>query len=243
MAGAVDAGAAEEAKQYTYVIVHGITGGGWDWKTVGQLLTKDRHVVYRQTLTGQGERVHLASPDINLTTHIEDVVNTILFEDLDEVVLVGHSYGGMVITGVMDRIPDRLAHVIFLDALVPDDGMSCYDAMSEAGMGPPSADMIRDGLVYFPWIDVDKPYPRDVPQPLNTLLEPVSYKNPKAFDLPVTMVSYITSPGQIPERQAHDKAWKRAKERGWKILTLNSDHNAQRSHPIELVKLLETAPA
>lgn len=233
--------AAEDGTKYTYVIVPGSTGGGWDWKNIDQLLTEDHHVVYRITLTGLGERVHLASPDINLTTHIEDVVNTILFEDLDNVVLVGHSYAGMVITGVMDRIPDRIGHVIYLDAVVPEDGMSCFDVLTEAGIALPPADIIRDGLVYFPWIDLEKPYPRDVPHPLKTLTEPVSYKNPKALELPGTFVAYVT-PGQIKERQDNDKTWKRARKRGWDILTIDSDHNAQRSHPKKLVKLLETAP-
>jgi pimeloyl-ACP methyl ester carboxylesterase len=87
--------------QYTYVLVHGASGGGWDWKTMDELLTADGHTVYRPTLTGLGENVHLSNPDIDLTTHINDIANVILFEDLKDVVLVGHSYGGMVITGVI----------------------------------------------------------------------------------------------------------------------------------------------
>jgi pimeloyl-ACP methyl ester carboxylesterase len=110
---------AGEEPQYTYVLVHGFSGGGWDWRTMDEILTADGHTVYRPTLTGLGERVHLSSPEIDLTTHIDDVENLILFENLKDIVIVGHSYGGVVITGVMDRVPARIKHAIFLDALVP----------------------------------------------------------------------------------------------------------------------------
>ena len=96
-----DPGTKSEAVHYTYVIVHGASGGGWDWRTMDELLTAGGHTVYRPTLTGLGEKMHLANADINLTTHIDDIANVILFEDLDEVVLVGHSYGGMVITNLI----------------------------------------------------------------------------------------------------------------------------------------------
>src|SRR4051812_19715506 len=85
--------AATRSPRTTYVIVHGATGGGWDWKTVAGLLEAKGHEVYRPTLTGLGERVHLSNGEINLTTHVMDIVNVILFEDLHDVVLVGHSYG------------------------------------------------------------------------------------------------------------------------------------------------------
>jgi pimeloyl-ACP methyl ester carboxylesterase len=111
-------------KKFTYVLVHGAWGGGWDWKHMDDLLTADGNKVYRATLTGQGERSHLASTNIDLDTHIQDVVNIILWEDLHDVVLVGHSYGGMVITGVADRVPDRIKHLIYLNALAPENGES-----------------------------------------------------------------------------------------------------------------------
>src|SRR5260221_12365743 len=107
-------------KHYTYVIVHGAWGGGWDWLAIDSMLTRRGHTVVRVTLTGLGERHHLASPNIGLDTHIDDVVNKILWDNLRDVVLVGHSYGGMVITGVVDRIPDRIKRVVCLDALLPD---------------------------------------------------------------------------------------------------------------------------
>src|SRR5664280_2771046 len=117
--------------QFTYVIVHGAWGGGWDWKHVDQLLTADGYKVYRPTLTGQGEHSNLASTNIDLDTHIQDIVNVILWENLHDVVLVGHSYGGMIITGVAARVPDRIKHVIYLDALVPNNGECVNDILPQ----------------------------------------------------------------------------------------------------------------
>ena len=108
----------------TIVIVHGAWGGAWAFKRVEALLRDKGFNVYRPQLTGLGERVHLARPDVGLSVHIEDVVNTILFEDLHDITLVGHSYGGMVITGVADRVPDRIKRLVYLDAMVPNDGES-----------------------------------------------------------------------------------------------------------------------
>jgi len=229
---------APAASPRTYVLVHGATGGGWDWRTVDRLLTAHGHTVYRPTLTGLGEKVHLASPDVNLTTHINDIVNVILFEDLHEVVLVGHSYGGMVITGVIDRIPERIGHVIYLDAAVPDDGMSALDIW-----GPFSPDdKVVDGLVHFQWLDARKPAPRDVPQSLKTFTEPVSFRNPAVKKIPATYIAFIPSGESVEKRAASDSDWKRAKGRGWTIRTMTSDHIAERTHPNELAMLLLDAP-
>ncbi|HVX85111.1 MAG TPA: alpha/beta hydrolase family protein, partial [Phycisphaerae bacterium] len=111
----------------TIVLVHGAWGGSWAFRETDRLLTNDGWKVYRPSLTGQGERVHLASPDIDLSTHIQDVVNEILYEDLHNVVLVGHSYGGMVITGVADRATERIGKVVYLDAANPVNGQSLVD--------------------------------------------------------------------------------------------------------------------
>lgn len=227
----------ENDVHYTYVIVHGASGGGWDWKTMDDILTANGHTVFRPTLTGLGEKMHLNSPEINLTTHINDISNVILFEDLHELVLVGHSYGGMVITGVMDRMPERIKHAIFLDAAVPKNGTSAQDLW-----GPPPVERkIVDGIVYFEWLKPNAAFPRDVAQSLKTFTEPVSYKNPKALKLPATFIAFI-APGQTTKERAAKASWQHAKARKWTIRTLNSDHNAQRSHPEELAVLLEMAP-
>ena len=228
--------AAPDRAPQTYVIVHGATGGGWDWKTVDHLLTADGNTVYRPTLTGLGERVHLANPDVNLTTHVTDIVNVILFEDLHDVILVGHSYGGMVITGVMDRIPERIRHVVFLDAAAPADGQSAVEYWNEKV----SDYTVVDGQIQFSWIDPKKPFHRDVPKSLKTFTEPVSYRNPAAKLLPVTFV-WFNHPDYRPEQKAFEErnAQRLHEERGWTIRTLDSDHVAERSHPRELAKLLE----
>jgi pimeloyl-ACP methyl ester carboxylesterase len=111
----------------TFVLVHGAWHGGWCWKKVAPLLRADGHQVYTPTLTGLGERRHLASPQVNLSTHIQDVGALLEFEDLHDVVLVGHSYAGFVIAGVAAQARARLGHLIFLDAFLPEDGKRMTD--------------------------------------------------------------------------------------------------------------------
>src|SRR5829696_5503835 len=106
----------------TFVLVHGAFVGGWCWRWVAPYLRGAGHDVYNPTLTGHGERVHLASPRVDLETHIEDVVNVLRYEDLSGVVLVGWSYGGMVVAGAADRAPERVSHIVYLDSDVPRDG-------------------------------------------------------------------------------------------------------------------------
>ena len=234
----VDASARAEALQKadTYVLVHGASGGAWDWRTVDKILTSRGHDVYRVTLSGLGEKVHLSRPDINLTTHIDDVANTIIFEQLEKVVLVGHSYGGMVITGVMNKLPEKIKHTIFLDAAVPNHGMSAID------LWPRMKDYkVENGLVMFPWLIKGSVPPHDVPQSLQTLAEPVAFDKPAAKQLPVTYIPFIDNAQTGAVREKSDPSWLNAKARGWPIYTLVSDHNAQRSHPYKLIDLMEKA--
>ncbi|MCK9925830.1 alpha/beta hydrolase [Frankia sp. Mgl5] len=111
----------------TYVLVHGGGHGGWCYQPVGRLLRAAGHEVYAPTLTGVGERAHLASPKVDLDLHIQDVVAVLHYEDLRDVILVGHSYGGMVITGVADRAADRVGRIVYLDAANPVNGQSLVD--------------------------------------------------------------------------------------------------------------------
>jgi len=115
-----------------FVLVHGGWHGGWCWRKVARLLRDQGHDVFTPTLTGLGERSHLLSADINLDTQIQDVANVIDYEDLDQVVLVGHSFGGMVISGVADRMAARVAALVYLDAFVPEDGDSLLALTSES---------------------------------------------------------------------------------------------------------------
>lgn len=229
--------AADTAKKYTYVLVHGATAGGWEWKRTGKFLADDGHAVYRVTLTGLGERMHLNGPEIDLQTHINDVVNLILFEDLHDIVLTGHSYGGMVITGVMDRVPDRIRHVVFLDAAVPDDGMALWDLFG----GPRPNSNVVDGMMTVPWVKPGTPPPHNVAQSIKCFSQPVSYKNPAALALSVTYVAFVPKDKSTEERAARDKSWQRAKARGWTIRTFPGGHVAQQEDPRGVATLLEEA--
>jgi pimeloyl-ACP methyl ester carboxylesterase len=220
--------------QQTYVLVHGMTGGGWDWQQIDRLLSEDGHNVYRPTLTGLGERMHLSHPDIDLTTHILDIVNLIRFEQLENIILVGHSYGGMVITGVMNSVPDRIQQVFFLDATVPEHNMSATDAHQYY-----AEFTTKNGMAYPPWLDNHQDIPRDLPHPVKTLTEKVAFDNPQAQQLPVTYVNFIAE-HLIETEKTNNQSWQRAEQRGWKIKTLDSEHNAQRSNPEALKKLLIT---
>jgi pimeloyl-ACP methyl ester carboxylesterase len=220
--------------QHTYVFVHGMTGGGWDWQQVDNLLSADGHRVYRPTLTGLGERMHLSHPDIDLTTHILDIVNLIRFEQLENIILVGHSYGGMVITGVMNNLPEKIQQVFFLDATVPEHNMSATDAHEYYAQFNS-----KNGMAYPPWLESHQEIPRDLPHPFKTLTEKVAFDNQQAQRLPVTYVNFVAAHLAETEK-ANNLSWKRAEQRGWTIKTLDSDHNAQRSNPEALKKLLVT---
>jgi pimeloyl-ACP methyl ester carboxylesterase len=228
--------AAEATGKYTFVVVHGATAGGWEWKSTGKFLSDDGHTVYRATLTGLGERMHLNSPDIDLQTHINDVVNLIMFEDLHDVVLTGHSYGGMVITGVMDRVPDRIRHVVFLDAAVPDDGMSIWDLFGGAPQDPAR---FADGFMQVPWVKPDARPPHNVKQSIKCFNQPVSFKNPAALVLPVTYIAFVPKNKSAKERAATDKSWQRAEARGWTIRTFPGGHVAQQADPRGVATLME----
>lgn len=126
----------------TFVIVHGGWGGGWEWATVARELRERGHQVLTPTLTGMGDRAHLeTSAAVTLSTHVADVIAALEFEDLHDVVLCGASYGGMPVTGAADAVPERVALVIYIDAIVPDDGQSALDLLP-AQFG----EMVRAGL-------------------------------------------------------------------------------------------------
>ena len=116
----------------TFLICHGAWSAGWAWKKVRPLLRAAGHEVFTPTYTGLGERAHQVSPSVNLETHIADVLAVIDFEHLSDIVLVGHSYGGMVATGVADRARDRIARLVYLDAFVPGHGQSLFDLLPAA---------------------------------------------------------------------------------------------------------------
>jgi pimeloyl-ACP methyl ester carboxylesterase len=169
-----------------FVLIHGAWHGGWCWTRVARLLRGAGHEVYTPTLTGLGERVHLASADVNLDTHIDDVLGVLESEELDDVVLCGHSYGGMVITGVVERAAKRVDTLVYLDAFVPEDGQSVFQLMGpeRAGAIREQASRTGDGWRVDPipaevfqvgdagdaaWVDR-----RCVPQPIATFGQPIA---------------------------------------------------------------------
>lgn len=232
----------------TFVLVHGAMHGGWCWKKVAPLLRAAGHEVYTPTLTGLGERAHLAHPDIDLDTHILDVLNVLAFEELTAVVLVGHSYGVVVVAGVAERTPERVAQLVYLDGGLPSDGRSVFDyfppdvvaarrrQVEAEGAGwrmLPPADPAAWGITDAAdaaWVRA-----RVVPQPLKTFTQPSRLANPAAHALPKTLVlCTAASPAAWrAEAIAHART-----APGWQYRELPTGHDAMITMPRELADLL-----
>lgn len=170
-----------------FVLVHGGWAGGWQWQAAGTILEQAGHRVYRPSLTGMGDRVHLASPDITLDTHVQDVVNLLYYEQLENVILLGYSYSGMVISGVAEQVPERIGRLVYLDAYYPDDGQSLADLLDPGVMGwlRQAADDYGDGwqIPHHP-PDAD----RRVAQALQPVNDAVQRQNSTAAALPRTFI-------------------------------------------------------
>jgi len=123
-------GSKDHATPKTFVLVHGVFGGGWYWRRVSGVLQTKGHRVFSPTLTGLGERSHLLSKDINLDTHITDIVNVIKWEDLEDICLVAHSYGGVPASGAIEQIGSRVSSIVWVDAFKPEDGQKQADKTS-----------------------------------------------------------------------------------------------------------------
>jgi pimeloyl-ACP methyl ester carboxylesterase len=227
-----------QAKQpRNFLFVHGAWDGGWDYAKVDSILSAKGDRVYRPTFTGLGERVHLSNANVNLSTYIADIVNVIKFENLHNVILVGHSYGGMVISGVAEQLPERISQMIYLDAMVPDDGQSAQAVCGDLWdvMMKPN---VRDSLVLYPFGATKSTQPTDVPQPLKTFTEPLRIANPLVKKIPTAFI-LMTKNGKSDS--ATDKMGvNKAHARGWKIYTFEGGHYSMREQPENLVKKLET---
>jgi pimeloyl-ACP methyl ester carboxylesterase len=186
-----------------YVLVHGAWHGGWCWSRVKRALEATRATVYTPTLTGLGERAHLASRDVGLETHISDVLGVLECEELSEVVLVGHSYAGVVVTAVADRAPQRLSRLVYLDAVVPKAGQSLFDCAGQdfrmgieaqvraegEGWLIPFASAERLGLALAS--DIEWVMPKLVPHPYRTFHETVHLQSPADAVVPRTYINCI----------------------------------------------------
>lgn len=200
----------------TYVLVHGGGHGGWCYQRVARLLRAQGHEAYTPTLTGLGEREHLLQPDIDLDFHITDVVKVLHFEDLHDVILVGHSYGGMVITGVADRAADRIGHIVYLDAANPVNGQSLVDVSGQVILVTRKDARFVDGieLVLYPGEDpmhfygvtdpeqIEWMKPRLTPHPWRCFEQKLELTNEKAlWAIPQThIVCTATLPFRDVER-------------------------------------------
>ncbi len=233
---------------HTYVVVHGAWGGGWAYTPLESALTARGHTVYRPTLTGLGERVHLSTPEVGLSTHIEDVVNTIVFEDLNDVVLVAHSYGGMVPQGVSDRIPERIRCLIFVDAFLPENGESLITAsrgQKREAFRKHLVASAKDGLIAPPGppggAEVATGQDRRTPQPVRTLTEELTLDNPAARAIPGKYI--LTVEAGVDEADDDFAPFAaRAKARGWPVVVMVGGHVPTGTEWDELARLLEDLP-
>jgi pimeloyl-ACP methyl ester carboxylesterase len=227
----------------TYVLVHGAWGGSYGWNKVRPRLQQAGHTVFSPSLTGLGERAHLATPAVNLSTHIQDVCNAIWYEDLSDIILVGHSYGGMVISGVADRLPERIQHLVYLDAFLPADGQSLYDL---GGPPPVTADwrvppLQRNEDPNDP--EVQWARQRRVAHPQATLQEPVKLSVPiesRPFSLTYIVATGRPDPSPLFDRTADSL---RGNPR-WTVRAVDGGHNMLRTNPDGLVAVfLDLFPA
>jgi pimeloyl-ACP methyl ester carboxylesterase len=239
-----DDGGGRERAMTTYVLVHGAWGGAHGFRHVRRLLHAAGHEVFTPSLTGVGERAHLTGPQVGLATHVLDVVNTVLYEDLDEIALVGYSYGGFVVTGTIDHIGERVAHLVFVDAFVPHDGDTLIGL---AGRPPPGRITLREEwLVPAPPRDYDDPDEaafadaRRTPQPLRCFTEPVHLSRPlEEFPFTRTFVKATADLPNAPGAVAFWAAADRARQSpAWRYREIATNHMIPSNRPDELVEVL-----
>jgi pimeloyl-ACP methyl ester carboxylesterase len=232
----------------TFLLVHGAWHGGWCWRRVSDILRSRGHEVHTPTLTGLGDRAHLASPDVDLETHINDVIGVLDAEELSDVVLCGHSYGGMVITPVLDRRTDAFRSAVWLDAFVPKDGASLMDGwpaeraqhvreeVATHGDGwkvpPMPADYFGIAEENAEWVER-----RCVPQPIKTFTQQVHLTG-KWKSVPKKM--YILAEGH-PNSSFGRFADPLSQEADWDVRRVSAGHDVMVDAPEELSDLLEEA--
>jgi pimeloyl-ACP methyl ester carboxylesterase len=228
----------------TFVLVHGAWHGAWKWRFVAPILRRAGHEVFAPTLTGLGERAHLARAGIDLELHAQDVVAVLEMEDLRDVVLVGHSYGGMVVTGAADRCPERVGRLVYLDAFVPENGKCaldyvvperaaafCKEGEQSGSVAPPPLSLW--GLVKPEHIAFAKA--REARQPFRTFTQPIRLANPDALArIPKTFI-YCSSPAT---GTFDGFASKYRSDPAWSFHELKTGHDAMILAPEELAAVL-----
>ena len=223
-------------KPTTYVVAHGAWSAGWAWKKMHPLMQARGHRLFTPSYTGLGERTHLGHRDIDLDTHITDVVNVLVYEDLRDVVLVAHSYGGVVGTGIADRARDRIRRLIYLDAFVPEDGKSFFEL---TGQGDTMRKIAVDG-----WRVPANPPPSDTsPEDLQWMATRRLYQPIKTLEQRFTLTKGpLTLPRDYilcTKSSTFDPYAARATAAGWPVHRLDASHNPHITIPDQLMNLLD----
>ena len=237
----------------TFVLVHGAWHGGWCWWKVEPLLRRSGNLVYAPSLTGMGERSHLAKhmgpAAIDLDIHIKDIQQLLEDEGLEDVVLVGHAYAGMVITGVAEVCRQRLAHLVYVNGVVPRDGEAMVDQL-EAVRGPEFTARIRraldNGQEFLPppttaeeiqqrWAIADPEdqswmLPRLCPQPTASFAQPVSLSSSEAQEIPRSFI--------LSSESGFDSVAQRARQSGWGLHQLDTGHDPMITKPKDVAEIL-----
>jgi pimeloyl-ACP methyl ester carboxylesterase len=227
----------------TFVVSHGAWSAGWAWRKMHPLMSARGHRFITPTLTGLGERSHLARPDIDLETHIADILGVLKYEDLSDVNLIGHSYSGMVATGVADRARVRIKQLIYVDAFVPRDGENAFDVLPESvrAQRQAGASNSPDG-----WRIPPGPMPPDTPADIRAWCEPLRVPQPvKTFEQKLKLQNgsltlprhYIYCLRKSPDDRFR-VFYERAKSDGWGVHEIDSSHNPHLTCPDMLADLL-----
>jgi pimeloyl-ACP methyl ester carboxylesterase len=230
----------------TFVLVHGAWHGGWCWRRVADILTAKGHKVFTPTLTGLGERSHLMDPKIDLATHIADIANVIMWERLRNVVLCGHSYGGIVISGVVERLPEAIDAMVFLDAFVPADGecmagltsprlrtlIETIAARGETEVAPVSAEAFKVNEADRAWVDASC-----TPHPLASLVERIALTGARER---IARKVYIRA--RAYPAAAFDAAHARLqRDPAWRVFDLPCGHDAMIDMPEAVADIFAAA--
>ena len=240
-----------EPPRKVFVLVHGAWHGGWCWRRVADRLERHGHKVFTPTLTGLGERAHLFRAEVDLDCHIDDVVAVLRYEDLRDAILVGHSYGGAVITGAADRAPDRVAHRVYLDSMEPKDGQSMVDIagpfMAAAQLDSRTIDGVQmclfpsdETLPYYGVVDpetLDWMRERLTPHPVRCFQQPLTLTDPAA--LQSIPQSHISTTMFLSLRNV-DRIREKADGRLWDI---DTGHDLMITEPHKVAEYLDRVAA
>lgn len=227
----------------TFVVAHGAWSAGWAWRKMRPLMQAAGHALVTPTHTGLGERAHLAHPGIDLESHIEDVVNVLSYEALQGVVLIGHSYGGMVATGVADRARDKVDKLVYLDAFAPEEGEGLFDLVPTAHADAMRAKAAAEGEG---WRVPPNPMPPDTPDEDRAWAAPRRVGQPiKTFEAklhlrngPLTLPRHYVYCRRVPPGDPFRLSYERARRAGWGLHEIDASHNPHITAPEGLMAVL-----